>query len=56
MWKYDKKLEYPISIKNPNPDLAKLITSQFGGPHGELGASLRRNLFIIFSVTIYLSE
>ena len=41
MWKYEKKLEYPVKIKNPNPNLAKLVTSQFGGPHGELGASLR---------------
>lgn len=41
MWTYEKKLEYPINIKTPNPNLAKLIASQYGGPHGELGASLR---------------
>lgn len=41
MWNYQKNLEYPINIKNPNPTLAKLVSSQFGGPHGELGASLR---------------
>ena len=41
MWMYDKKLEYPINIKNPNPKLAKLIITQYGGPDGELGASIR---------------
>lgn len=41
MWVYEKKLQYPINIKNPNPALAKLIISQYGGPHGEIGASLR---------------
>ncbi len=41
MWIYEKRLEYPIKIKNPNPALAKFIISQYGGPHGELGASLR---------------
>ena len=41
MWIYDKKLEYPIHIKNPNPALAKVIISQLGGPDGELGASMR---------------
>lgn len=41
MWIYEKKLQYPVHIKNPNPALAKLIMSQYGGPHGELGASLR---------------
>ena len=41
MWTYDKKLEYPINIKNPNPKLAKFIISQYGGPDGELAASLR---------------
>ena len=41
MWIYDKKLQYPVNIKNPNPKLAKLIISQFGGPDGELGASMR---------------
>lgn len=41
MWTYDKKLQYPVNIKNPNPALAKLIITQYGGPNGELGASLR---------------
>ena len=41
MWVYEKKLQYPINIKNPNAALAKIIISQYGGPDGELGASLR---------------
>ncbi len=41
MWTYEKKLQYPVKIKNPNPKLAQLIISQYGGPDGELGASLR---------------
>ena len=41
MWTYDKVLEYPINIKRPNPRLAKFIISQYGGPDGELAASLR---------------
>ena len=41
MWIYEKKLQYPVKICNPNPALAKVIISQYGGPHGELGASLR---------------
>lgn len=41
MWVYEKKLEYPVKIKNPNPELAKLIITQYGGADGELGASLR---------------
>lgn len=41
MWVYEKRLQYPIRIKNPNPALAKLICAQYGGPNGELGASLR---------------
>ncbi len=41
MFQYEKKLQYPVKIKNPNPKLAKLIISQFGGPDGELGASVR---------------
>lgn len=41
MWKYEKKLQYPIKIKNTNPKLAQLIITQYGGPDGELGASLR---------------
>lgn len=41
MWMYEKRLQYPVKIKNPNPALAKMIISQYGGPDGELGASLR---------------
>ena len=41
MFVYEKKLQYPVRIKNPNPKLAKFIISQYGGPDGELGASLR---------------
>lgn len=41
MWQYLKKLQYPINIKNTNPKLAQIIISQYGGPDGELGASLR---------------
>ena len=41
MWTYNKVLEYPINIKNTDPKLAKVIISQYGGPDGELAASLR---------------
>ncbi len=41
MWQYEKKLQYPVKIKNPDPALAKVIISQLGGPDGELAASLR---------------
>lgn len=41
MFEYEKKLQYPVNIKNPNPALAKFIISQYGGPDGELAASLR---------------
>ncbi len=41
MFSYEKKLQYPINIKNPNPALAKIVITQYGGPDGELGASLR---------------
>ncbi|MCM1530194.1 MAG: manganese catalase family protein [Alistipes sp.] len=41
MWSYEKKLQYPVNIKNPNPKLAMAIISQLGGPDGELAASLR---------------
>ena len=41
MWIYEKKLQYPIKIKNPNAALAKIIISQLGGPDGELAASTR---------------
>ena len=41
MWTYNKTLQYPINIKCPDPKLAKVIISQYGGPDGELAASLR---------------
>lgn len=41
MWNYEKRLEYPVNITTTNPDLAKLIISQYGGPDGEMGASMR---------------
>lgn len=41
MWIYEKKLQYPVKIKNPNPALASVIVSQLGGPDGELGAATR---------------
>ena len=41
MWQYTKKLQYPVNIKNPNPKYAQIIISQYGGPDGELGASMR---------------
>ena len=41
MWIYEKKLQFPVKIKNPNPKMAQVILSQYGGPDGELGASLR---------------
>ncbi|MBR6921869.1 MAG: manganese catalase family protein [Clostridia bacterium] len=41
MWGYEKRLQYPVNIKNPDARAAKIIISQYGGPDGELGASLR---------------
>jgi spore coat protein JC len=41
MFVYEKRLQYPVHITTPNPRLASVIISQYGGPHGELGASLR---------------
>lgn len=41
MFAYEKMLQYPVKIANPNPRLAKIILTQYGGPDGELGASLR---------------
>ncbi len=41
MWVYEKKLQYPVNISKTNPKLAKIIISQYGGPDGELSASLR---------------
>lgn len=41
MWNYEKRLEYPINIKQTDPAMAAMIISQYGGPDGELGASMR---------------
>ena len=41
MFMYEKKLQFPVKIKNPDPRAAQIIISQYGGPDGELGASLR---------------
>lgn len=41
MWSYEKRLQFPVNIKQPNADLAQTIISQFGGPDGELAASMR---------------
>ncbi|MBR5515477.1 MAG: manganese catalase family protein [Clostridia bacterium] len=41
MWEYEKRLQYPINIKTPDARAAKVIISQYGGPDGEIGASLR---------------
>ena len=41
MWTYDKKLQYPVKIAQPNPKLAMAILSQLGGPDGETGAAMR---------------
>lgn len=41
MWSYERRLQYPVKIKNPDARAAKIIISQLGGPDGELAASLR---------------
>lgn len=41
MWTYERRLQYPINITKPNAKIAKIIISQYGGPDGEIGASLR---------------
>ena len=41
MWNYEKRLQYPVKITNPNPKIAQCILSQYGGPDGEMGASMR---------------
>lgn len=41
MFVYEKKLQYPVKIANPNSKYAQIIISQYGGPDGELGASMR---------------
>ena len=41
MWNYEKRLQHPVKITQTNPKIAQVIISQFGGPDGELGASMR---------------
>jgi spore coat protein JC len=41
MWNYENRLEFPVNIKEPNAKLAQVIMSQYGGPDGEMGASMR---------------
>lgn len=41
MWSYEKRLQFPVNIKEPNAKIAQVIMSQYGGPDGELGASMR---------------
>ena len=41
MWNYEKRLQYPVNIKTPNAQIAQVIMSQYGGPDGEMGASMR---------------
>lgn len=41
MWQYEKRLQYPVKISKPNPKIAQIIITQFGGPDGELAASMR---------------
>ena len=41
MWIYEKRLEFPVNIKEPNAKMAMFIMSQYGGPDGEMGASMR---------------
>lgn len=41
MWRYEKRLQYPVNIKRPDARMAKVIISQMGGPDGELAASQR---------------
>ncbi len=41
MWSYERRLQFPVNIKEPNAQLAQAIISQYGGPDGEMGASMR---------------
>ena len=41
MWNYEKRLQYPVKITKPNAKIAQIILSQYGGPDGEMGASMR---------------
>ena len=59
MFAYEKRLQFPVKIKNTNPDIARLIMSQYGGPDGELSASMRylassscRDSFYFFGIPV----
>ena len=57
MWKYEKRLEFPVNIKEPNAKMAQFIMSQYGGPDGEMGASMRylsHSFFQWFFASIYI--
>lgn len=56
MWVYEKKLEYPVKIKTPNPRMAKYIITQYGGPDGELNLlHVQTPLFIrILKLIVYI--
>lgn len=41
MWNYEKRLQFPVNIKKPDARAAQVIMSQYGGPDGEMGASMR---------------
>ena len=41
MWNYEKRLQFPVNITQPNAQIAQVIMSQYGGPDGEIGASMR---------------
>lgn len=41
MWNYERRLQYPVNITRPNAKIAQIIISQYGGPDGEMGASMR---------------
>lgn len=41
MWNYEKRLQYPVNITRPNAKIAQIILTQYGGPDGEMGASMR---------------
>ena len=54
MWNYEKRLQYPVNIKNPNPKMAQLIISQFGGPDGR--TSVQNRLENAITVEVLFSQ
>ena len=52
MWTYNKVLQYPVNIKTTDPRLAKVIISQYGGPDGELAATVMLEIHFVFSNNI----